>query len=152
VGQQALQLAVKAGANVVATAHTEDEIRIVTELGAVKTVDYTGDVPAQIRELHPDGVDVVLHFAGAPDPLAGIVKPGGAFVSTIDQQLENAEGIRFAFIYANPSPETLDRVAQHQAEQHTTVTVQRVYDLEQTTEAFGDFAAGTLGKLVISID
>ena len=54
-------------------------------------------------------------------------------------------------IYANPSAATLDRLARNQAEQYTTVTVESVYDLEQTTEAFGHFAAGTLGKLVISI-
>ena len=32
------------------------------------------------------------------------------------------------------------------------MTVQRVYDLAQTHEALEQFAAGTLGKLVISIN
>jgi NADPH:quinone reductase-like Zn-dependent oxidoreductase len=151
VGQQALQLAVRAGAEVVATAHTDEEVSIVRELGAAQTVDYQGDVSEQVRDLHPDGVDVVMHFAGPVDPLATAVKPDGVVVSTAAQSLAESP-VRFVFIYANPAPETLDRVAKHQAERHTKVTVQRVYDLEQTTEAFGDFAAGTLGKLVISID
>jgi NADPH2:quinone reductase len=153
VGQQALQLAVRAGAEVIATAHSAEEIDQVVKLGAAHTVDYTGDVAAQARELHPGGVDVVLHFAGAPDPVVAAVKPGGTFVSTMLRSADDvaAEGVRVVSIYANPSAATLDRLARNQAEQHTTVTVQRVYDLEQTTEAFGHFATGTLGKLVISI-
>jgi hypothetical protein len=63
-----------------------------------------------------------------------------------------AEGVNVVSIYANPSAATLDRVAAHQAEKHTTVTVQRVYELDEAGQAFADFAAGTLGKLVISID
>ena len=116
-------------------------------------MDYTGDVAAQARELHPGGVDVVLHFAGAPDPVVAAMKPGGTFVSTMLRSADDvaAEGVRVVSIYANPSAATLDRLARNQAEQYTTVTVESVYDLEQTTEAFGHFAAGTLGKLVISI-
>lgn len=150
VGQQALQLAVRAGAEVVATAHTDDELTIVRELGAAHTVDYTGDIAAQVLEVYPHGVDVVLHFAGPVDPLAAAVKPAGVVVSTAAQGLAESP-VRFVFIYANPAPATLDRIAKNQAEQHTKVTVQRVYDLEQTTAAFGDFAGGTLGKLVVSI-
>lgn len=153
VGQQALQLAVRAGATVVATAYSAQEVEQVTALGAARTVDYTGDLVAQLREIAPEGVDVVLHFAGAPDPLVSAVKPGGAFVSTMLRSAEDvaADGVRVVSIYANPAPETLERLARHQAEGHTTVTVQRVYDLAQATDAFKDFAAGTLGKLVISI-
>ena len=37
----------------------------VTGIGATGTVDFTGDIPEQVHAVHPDGVDVVLHFAGA---------------------------------------------------------------------------------------
>ena len=43
-------------------------------------------------------------------------------------------------------------MARHQDEKHTTVTVQRVYDLADSGQALEQFSAGTLGKLVISID
>ena len=153
VGQQALQLAVRAGATVIATAHSEEETVQVTALGAAQAVDHTGDVAAQVQAIAPDGVDVVLHFAGAPDAVAPVVKPGGAFVSTMLRSPEDvpAEGVRVVAIYANPAPETLERLARHQAEEHTAVTVQHVYDLAQTPDAFGHFAAGTLGKIIISI-
>jgi NADPH:quinone reductase len=154
VGQQVLQLAVRAGATVIATAHSAEEIELVTKLGAAHIVDYRGDVVEQVRALHVDGVDVVLHLAGDPAPLVAVVKPGGTLVSTMLRSAEDvpAENVKVVSIYASPSAATLDRVARHQAEKHTTVTVQRVYDLEQTGEAIEQFAAGTLGKLVISID
>jgi len=154
VGQQVLQLAVRAGATVMATAHSEEEIELVRQLGAARTVDYRGDVVEQVRAKSPEGVDVVLHFAGDPAPLVAVVKPGGTLVSTMLRSADDvaAENVKAVSIYASPSAATLDRVARHQVEKHTTVTVQRVYDLEQTAEAIEHFAAGTLGKLVISID
>ena len=154
VGQQVLQLAVRAGATVIATAHSAEEIQLVTKLGVAHTVDYRGDLVEQVRALSPDGVDVVLHFAGDPAPLIAAVKPGGTLVSTMLRSAEDvpAENVKVVSIYASPSSGTLDRVARHQDEKHTTVTVQRVYNLEQTQDAIEQFAAGTLGKLVISID
>lgn len=154
VGQQALQLAVGAGATVIATAKSAEEIALVSELGAAHTVDYTGDVAEQVLAIAPQGVDVVLHFAGAPMPIAPAVKPGGAFVSTMLRSAEDVpvEGLRVVSIYANPAPATLERIASGHVEGRTRVTVQRVYRLEETTDAFADFARGTLGKLVISLD
>jgi NADPH:quinone reductase-like Zn-dependent oxidoreductase len=154
VGQQALQLAVKAGATVLATASSTEETDLVSQLGAAHTVDYRGDVVEQVRALAPDGVDAVLHFAGDPTPLVPVVKSGGTLVSTMLRSADDvpAENVRVVSIYASPSPATLDRVARHQAEQHTTVTVQRVYELDEAGQAFEQFTAGTLGKLVIAID
>lgn len=116
-------------------------------------MDHTGDLAAQVREIAPEGVDVALHFAGAPDVVAPLVKAGGVFVSTMLRSPDDvsAEGIQVASIYANPAPETLERIARNQAEQHTRVTIQRVYDLDQASDAFAGFAAGTVGKLVVSL-
>src|SRR5215207_6927786 len=154
VGQQALQLAVRAGATVIATAHSKEEIELVSRLGAAHTVDYHGDVVEQVRALSSEGVDVVLHFAGDPAPLVPVVKPGGTLVSTMLRSADDvpAENVKVVSIYASPSTANLDRLERHQDEKHTTVTVQRVYSLEQTREAIEQFAAGTLGKLVILID
>ena len=149
-----LQLAVRAGATVIATAHSKEETELVTQLGAAHTVDYRADVVEHVRLLYGDGVDVVLHFAGDPTPLVAVVKPGGTLVSTMLRSADDvaAENVKVVSIYASPSAVTLDRVARHEAEKHTSVTVQRVYDLEQTGKAIEQFATGTLGKLVISID
>jgi NADPH:quinone reductase-like Zn-dependent oxidoreductase len=154
VGQQAVQLAVHAGAHVIATAHSEEEIALVKSLGAAEVVDYRGDVVEQIHASRPEGVDVVLHFAGAPDSLVPVVKQGGTFVSTMLRSAEDVpvEGITVVAIFANPSVATLDRIAARQAEKHTTVTVQQVYDLDDVPAAIEAFGAGTLGKLVIAIN
>ena len=154
VGQQAIQLAAKAGAVVIATASTPESVELVTRLGAAHTVDYEGDVAAQVAAISPDGVDVVLHFAGAPAELIPLVKSGGRFVSTLLQSPADvvAEGVEVVSIYATPSTETLERIARHQNDEHTTVTIQQVFDLDQSADAFAAFGAGTLGKLVIAIN
>lgn len=154
VGQQALQLAVRAGAHVIATAHSDEEIALVKELGAAETVDYRSDIAEQVRASHAEGVDVVLHFAGAPDSVVPVVKQGGTFVSTMLRSAEDVpvEGIKVVSVYANPSEDTLGRIAARHAEKHTTVTVQQVFDLDEVPAAIGTFGAGTLGKLVIAIN
>ena len=154
VGTLAVQLATIAGAQVIATAHTDQERAHVTGIGATGTVDFTGDIPEQVHAVHPDGVDVVLHFAGDPAPLAAAVKPGGAFVSTIAQSAEQAGSPHAAFtsIFATPTTDTLQRLADHHAQQRIHVTIQHNYRLEDLAEAFAHFTAGTLGKLIITID
>jgi NADPH:quinone reductase-like Zn-dependent oxidoreductase len=154
VGSQAVQLAVRAGAVVIGTAHSADDVALVTGLGASGTVDYTGDVVAQVLESYPEGVDVVLHFAGDPSALVSAVRRGGRLVSTLVQSPDQvpADGVQVVPVFANPSPSTLQRLAQNQAEKHTAVTVQRVYDLDHAVDALRDFTGGTLGKLVVAID
>jgi NADPH:quinone reductase-like Zn-dependent oxidoreductase len=154
VGYQALQLAARAGAKVIATAHPGEEAEELCQLGAAHSVDYTGDLAAQVLALHPDGVDAVLHFAGDPAVLASVVRPGGVLVSTtaLDRGQVPGQGIRVVPVYAKPTTATLERLARNHAEGHTRLTVQRVYDLEHTPDALEHFAAGTFGKLVISID
>lgn len=153
VGQQALQLALRAGAHVIATASSDEENELVTSLGAAATVDYKADVAAQVVASHPGGVDVALVFAGDPSALVPAVKQGGRLVSTIIMSPADvpAEGIQVVAIYANPSHETLERLAKNQADKHASVTVQRTYSLEQTATALEDFAAGTRGKLVVTV-
>jgi NADPH:quinone reductase-like Zn-dependent oxidoreductase len=154
VGNQAVQLAVQAGAVVIATAKSAEEVEQVTALGAAIAVDYSADVVAQLHESYPEGVDVVLHFAGDPSALVTAVKPGGRFVSTLVQSPDqvSADDVQVIPVFANPSTATLERLAKNQAEKHTTVTVQRVYELADTIEAFGHFSGGTLGKLVVTVD
>lgn len=153
VGQQAVQLAARAGARVIATAASDAEIANVTALGSSETVDYTADVVDQVRALAPGGADVVLHFAGDPQAAIEAAAVGGVFVSTMLPGPDDvaAENVRVESIYAHPSPDTLQRLARNQAEKHTTVTVQSTHSLEDAAAAFAEFGQGTLGKIVVSI-
>lgn len=153
VGNQVVQLAVKSGAHVIATAHSDDERTQVSALGATEIADYTGDVAAQVLAAHPSGVDTVIHLAGNPTALAPAIASDGRFVSTLlgsPDQLD-AGTATVVPVMANPAPATLERLADHNATGHTTVTVQQIFDLDATTDALVSFGKGTLGKLVISI-
>ena len=55
-------------------------------------------------------------------------------------------------IMANPSTATLDKLAAAVADGTVHVPVQRTYHLADAPQAFSDFAAGTLGKLAITIN
>ncbi len=79
VGAYAVQLAAARGATVIATARPGDDADFVRGLGAAHSVDYTGDVAAQVRAIRPNGVDVVLHFAGDGAQLGELLVPGGAW-------------------------------------------------------------------------
>jgi NADPH:quinone reductase-like Zn-dependent oxidoreductase len=152
VGTQVVQLAAKAGARVIATAQTDKERALVTGLGASDVVDHTQDLAAQVGSLASGGVDVVVHLAGDTGSLLPLVRDGGRFVSTLlgtPDQLP-ADNLTVVPVAANPAPTTLDRLARHQAEGTTRLVLQKIYPMDATPAAFADFAAGSLGKLVIS--
>ena len=66
VGSAAVQCAVRLGARVIAAASSAQRLALCTELGASATVDYEHeDLKTRLKELAPDGVDVVI------DPVGG---------------------------------------------------------------------------------
>ena len=87
------------------------------------------------------------------------MKPGGKLISTMLRSAEDvpAENVKVVSIYASPSSGTLDRVARHQDEKHTTVTVQ--WGLQPRTDPGGDRAvrrrhprqARHFDRLIVSI-
>jgi NADPH:quinone reductase-like Zn-dependent oxidoreductase len=152
VGTIAVQLAAQAGARVIATAHGDEARRLVTNLGAAEVVDYTEDVPAQVRAAHPEGVDAVLHFAGDPGTVLPLVRPGGRFASTLIMSPEQipSEMVTVKAVYAVPSAELLSGLAAAVASGRLKVPIERTYPLEEVPAALRDFAQrGTLGKLAI---
>jgi NADPH:quinone reductase len=153
VGNQVVQLAAAAGASVLATAHTDAERAHVTKLGATSTVDHTGDLLAEVREAAPEGVDVVVHLAGDTAVIEA-VRDGGRFVSTLlasPDQLPS-ETVTVVPVYANPTTEVLDASGLRHAAGDITVTIQHVFTLENVQDALDQFAAGALGKIVITTD
>jgi len=151
VGNQAVQWATAAGAQVTGTAKDEAGKALITSLGAAGIVDHSGDVSGEVRELHPDGVDVVLHFAGDAQVLLSVLRSGGRFVSTMVQPAQlPTEDATVVGIYTNPDTDTLNRIATSTAAGQTQVTIQQTLPLEQAAQAFEAFAAGTRGKVVIT--
>ena len=82
VGGLAVQLAVAAGATVIATASARSRDAVAAH-GAAQVVDYT---TTPVADAVTEPVDVVLNLARtSPEEtadLVSLVKPGGVFVST----------------------------------------------------------------------
>jgi NADPH:quinone reductase-like Zn-dependent oxidoreductase len=149
VGALAVQYAVATGATVIATAKPGAEAEFVTVLGAQHAVDYTGDVAAQVRAIAPDGVDAILHLAGDGAALADLLAPGGTIASTLGFGADQHPAA--VFVMANPSAETLQRLAADVAAGRIRVPVTATYSLEQAPQALADYRSGALGKLAIQL-
>lgn len=68
VGHAAIQLARWAGARVITTVSTPEKEALAAAAGAHHIVNYrAGDTAAAIREVAPDGVDIVVEVAPAPN-------------------------------------------------------------------------------------
>jgi NADPH:quinone reductase-like Zn-dependent oxidoreductase len=151
VGALAVQLAAARGARVIATARAGAEADFVKGLTSAEmhTVDYTGDLEAQVRAIAPEGVDVVLHLAGDGARLAGLLGAGGRVASTLGLSPEAVEGVTVHSIMADPNARTLTALAEQAASGALRVPVTAIYPLERAAEAFEAFGAGTLGKLAV---
>jgi NADPH:quinone reductase-like Zn-dependent oxidoreductase len=149
VGAIAVQYAAAAGARVIATARPGAEAEFVRGLGAVDVVDHTGDLPAQVRRISPGGVDAVLHLAGDGSTLAGLLTEKGRLASLLGFGPDQHPAA--TFVLANPSADTLDRLAADVATGRLTVPVTSTYPLEDVPAAFDDYATGTLGKIAITV-
>ncbi|MER6000474.1 NADP-dependent oxidoreductase [Nonomuraea angiospora] len=154
VGALAVQLAAARGARVIATARPGAEADFVTGLTDAKLdlVDYTGDLPAQVRALAPAGVDAVLHLAGDGAGLASLLRPGGRLASTLGLTADAVEtsGVTVHTIMADTNPQTLTALAAQVASGALRVPVTATFPLDQAPEAFAAFGAGALGKLAVT--
>jgi len=147
VGAIAIQYAAAAGATVIATAKPGEEADFVRGLGAHQAVDYRGDLPAQVLAASPTGVDVIVHLAGDGAALVDLLTEKGRIASTLGPLDHPAA----TAVMATPTAGTLDRLAGDLAAGRLTVPVERTYSLDEVPAAFGDFAAGTRGKISIVV-
>lgn len=154
VGALAVQLAAARGATVIATARPGAETDFVTGLtdAQVQVVDFTGDLPAQVRALAPEGVDAVLHLAGDGAALAGLLAPGGAIASTLGLTKDAVadHDVTVHTIMADANAQTLATLAERAASGALRVPVTATYPLERAGEAFSAFGAGALGKIAVT--
>jgi NADPH:quinone reductase len=147
VGSLFAQLAVGAGANVIAPALSGDE-DFLRELGVQELVDRDTDVAAAVREAHPAGVDAILDVL-SQTPDASLLKAGGRLASTLGAA---GEGPNRFDIMADPTSANLQRLAQLLEAGTLRVPIQQSYELEQAGEALQALpGAHTQGKLGLTI-
>ena len=152
VGSIAVQLATATGATVIGTGQPGEEDEYVRSLGAAHTVDYTADLAAAVKQIAPDGVDKVLHAAGDAATLSATVKTGGTIASTRGATPEEVarEDVTLAPIMAAATADKLATLLGHVDAGKLRVNVEITVPLERAPEAFAAFAAGTLGKVLIT--
>ena len=152
VGSIALQLAVAAGATVIATARPGQEEEYVRGLGATHTVDYTGDVIAAVKTVAPEGVDKALHAAGDAATIGQVVRTGGAVASTLAATPEQLgrDDVTVTGIMAAATAEKLAHLLDRVAAGKLRVNVGARVPLDRAHEAFPLFAHGTLGKILVT--
>ena len=142
VGSLAVQLAVRAGATVIAPGLPEDE-KYLRELGVGEWIERGTD-PDDVR------VDAVLDAVSyAPGAFDAVLKPGGRVASPNGAA---GDGPGRTNIMAEPSTENLERLAQLLLTGALTVHVQGRYELERTAEALQVLGSThTRGKLGIDV-
>ena len=149
VGSLAVQLAARAGAEVLAPALPEDE-QFLRDLGVSEMFARDGDVAAAVRERHPDGADAVLDLVSyAPGAFDAAVKSGGRIASPNGAA---GDGPGRTNIMAAPTRGNLERLGRLLADGTLRVPVQSTYELAQAADALGPLGRShTQGKLTIRV-
>jgi NADPH2:quinone reductase len=149
VGSVAVQLAVAAGATVIAPALAEDE-DFLRSLGVTEVVPRDGDVVAALRERHPEGVDAIVDTVSyTPGAYDAALKEGGRVSSPTNAA---GEGPGRTNVMSSPEPAILARIAQFLADGTLTVPIQRSYDLPEAPSALQALGSQhTQGKLGLRV-
>jgi NADPH:quinone reductase len=151
VGSFAVQLAKRAGAQVIAPGLPEDEGFLV-DLGADQVIPRDGDVVAHTRELESGGVaaliDTVHYSRDEVEVYEAALAEGGRVASPIRAA---GEGPGRHNIGGSTENGALERLATLLTD-GLTVPIQRTYPLEQAGEALTDLPAKhTQGKLAVAV-
>lgn len=173
VGHAAIQLARWAGARAIATVSGDEKARLALAAGAHGVVSYrSGDPAGEIRELAPEGVDLVVEVAPAvnADLDAAVVAPSGTVAvyaadggagSGGDQwplMLKNVV-YRFVLVYTVPDDVKDQAVADVSSAladgalpvgEDAGLPLHR-FPLERTADAHAAVEAGAVGKVVIDV-
>ena len=149
VGSLAAQLAVKAGATVIAPALPEDE-EFLRGLGVTETVPREGDVAASVRERFPEGVDALLDLVNyEPGTYDSALKDGARVASPTGAA---GEGPGRTMVMAAPTAENLERLGALLADGTLRIPIQATYPLAQAPEALAALpGTHTQGKLAIEV-
>jgi NADPH:quinone reductase len=173
VGHAALQLARWAGARVITSVSSDEKAKLAHAAGADHVVNYrSSDAADQIRDLLPDGVDILVELAPAANAaLDAAVLAANATVAVYATDGGNELGlavrdlmsrnIRYQFVLVY----TVPRAAKDQAVADVTAAVAdgalpvgaeaglplHRFALDQAAEAHAAVEGGTVGKVLIDV-
>jgi NADPH:quinone reductase len=149
VGSIAVQLAAKAGAEIIAPALPDDET-FLRDLGVSKVIPREGDVVATVREDHPEGTDALIDLVNyEPGSYDAALKDGGRVSSSTGAA---GEGDGRTNVMAEPTSENLERLSGLLADGTIRVPVQESYQLAEAPEALSALTQNhTQGKLAVRV-
>ena len=153
VGSIALQLALAAGATVIATGRPGEEEEYVRSLGAQHVVDWSGDLAEQVKALAPQGVDKVVHAAGDPAAVGATLRSGAVVASprSADNAQLGRDDVTAVQVMAAATGEKVARLLDLVAAGSLRVNVETTVPLDRAHEAHAAFADGTLGKVLVAV-
>ncbi|WP_460668710.1 NADP-dependent oxidoreductase [Kocuria himachalensis] len=132
VGGYAVQLAVARGARVIGTA-SEANHDYLRGLGAEPVV-YGEGLPERVRQLAPEGVDVVVDLVGGVvEQTLAVLKDGGRHASVADDAVEAHGG---TWMWVRPSAEDLTELSRLVDRGALRVELARSVPLAEAVEAY----------------
>jgi NADPH:quinone reductase-like Zn-dependent oxidoreductase len=132
VGGYAVQLAAARGARVIGTA-SEANHEYLRGLGAEPVV-YGDGLPERVRELAPDGVDVVVDLVGGVvEQSLAVLKDGGRHASVADDAVEAHGG---TWMWVRPSAEDLTELGRLVDRGALRIELARSVPLAEGVEAY----------------
>ena len=148
VGLLAVQIARHLGARVIGTA-SEGNHDVLRELGA-EPVTYGDGLAERVRELAPDGVDVVLDLVGGVlETTKALLAEGGRHGSITDGTVAEAGGLS---AWVRPDSADLQALADLADAGALTVPVAEVFALEDAAKAYALSQGGHVrGKIAIEV-
>jgi NADPH:quinone reductase-like Zn-dependent oxidoreductase len=148
VGILAVQIAKATGARVIGTA-SEANHEALRGFGA-EPVTYGDGLAERVRELAPDGVDVVVDFVGGVlDDTLAVLRDGGRHGSIVEAEVAEKGGL---YAWVRPNAADLQALADLADRGLLTVPVAQVFPLEKAAEAFRLSQGGHVrGKIAIEV-
>lgn len=148
VGSVLIQLAVKKGIHVVATASASNQEHL-REIGADAVV-YGDGLIERLKQIHPTSFDVSIDMAGtdeATQASLATVKSNG-FKGTIAGRKVSSDQIKPVWVKRNRA--NLTKVVDHVASGQLSWVVSREYTFQEAQKAYADILEGhTKGKSVL---
>ncbi|ETA05166.1 MULTISPECIES: NADP-dependent oxidoreductase [Gordonia] len=150
VGSFAVQIARSLGARVIGTA-SESNHDYLRGLGAEPTT-YGDGLADRVRELVPDGVDVVLDYVGgdALDSVPGVLRDGGTVASITDARARDEFGGEY--VWVRPDSADLAALARLGDAGELEPEIAEVFDLADASAAHERSQSGHVrGKIVVQV-
>lgn len=148
VGILAVQIARATGARVIGTA-SEANHEVLRSFGA-EPVEYGDGLADRVREIAPDGVDVVVDFIGGVlDTTLAVLTDGGRHGSIVDGDVAANGGL---YAWVRPNAADLHTLSDLADKGRLTVPVAEVFPLEKAADAFRLSQGGHVrGKIAIEV-